>query len=384
MNQEMEVRRSGEPRIARLFGIDVRLHWSFFLIVALFALDGLQFGLRGVIDAAGWIVLLFGSVLFHEFAHALVGRARGARIKDILLLPLGGATRTLRFPHRPLDEFIMTVVGPLSSFALGGVAGLLGVAAGAEFLPIDLHHGSLFARIFWLNAMLGAFNLLPAFPMDGGRIVRALLTARLGRLGATRLAAALGRVFALGLGILGFYGNPWLLFIGIFIFVAAGSEEQLARMEESATGHVVGEAMINPVVVVDSATSINDALFEAVSMGRDEIVVSDGRTRNGIVLVRDLAGMAAERPDLPVGVLARFNVTSLAPEDPLERALGALAESESPALPVLAHGIPVGVVTSSSVLRAVTLPRLDRPGGVGLPHEAMASGSDRDTKAVRR
>ena len=377
MNPEIGVRRSGEPRIARLFGIDVRLHWSFFLIVALFALDGLQFGPRGVIDALGWILLLFGSVLFHEFAHALVGRARGARIKDILLLPLGGATRTLRFPQRPLDEFIMTAVGPLSSFALGSLAGLLGLWAGAVFLPIDFHHGSLFARIFWLNAMLGAFNLLPAFPMDGGRIVRALLTPRLGRLGATRLAAALGRVFAVGLGILGFYGNLWLLFIGIFIFVAAGSEEQLARMEENATGHAVGEAMIRPVVVVGSATSINDALFEAVSMGRDEIVVTDG-ARIGIALVRDLAGRAADRPDLPIGALARFNVTSLAPEDPLERALGALAESESPALPVVAHGIPVGVVTSSSVLRAATLPRRDRRGGVGLSPEVMGSGPDRD------
>lgn len=351
----MKDRSSGEPRIARLFGIDVRLHWSFFLIVALFALDGLQLGPRGVIDAIGWIFLLFGSVLFHEFAHALVGRARGARIKDIILLPLGGATRTLRFPQRSFDEFVMTMVGPLSSFVLAGAAGVLGVAAGADFIPIDLHHGSLFARIFWLNAILGAFNLLPAFPMDGGRMLRALLAPRLGRLRATRVAAALGRVFAVGLGILGLYGNPWLLFIGIFILVSAGSEEQVASMEEGATGHVVGEAMIRPVVVVQSATSINDALFEAVGMGRDEIVVSDG-ARIGIALVRDLAGVAADRPDLPVRALTRFNVTSLAPEDPLERALGAFSESGLPALPVVAEGVPVGVVTSSSSLRAAHHP----------------------------
>lgn len=367
MNPEMEVRRSGEPRVARLFGIDVRLHWSFFLIVALFAVDGLQFGPRGVIDAVGWIVLLFGSVLFHEFAHALVGRARGARIKDILLLPLGGATRTLRFPQRPLDEFVMTVVGPLSSFALGAAAGLLGVATGADFLPIDLHHGSLFARTFWLNAMLGAFNLLPAFPMDGGRIVRAVLTPRLGRVGATRLAAILGRVVAVGLGIFGFYENPWLLFIGIFIFVAAGSEEQLVRVEEGAAGHLVREAMIYSAVVVSSTTSINDSLFEAASMGRDEIVVSDG-FRHGIALVRDLEGRAAERPDLPVGALTRFNLTSLAPEDPLDRALVALAESESPALPVLAEGVPVGVVTSLSVVRAATFARREGWGKISGPN----------------
>ena len=219
---------TGEHRVGSIAGIDIRLHWSFWLLVGVFALEGWMTG-SGLGDALVWLLLLFGSVLIHELAHALVGRRRGAQVDDILLTPLGGATRTSGFPDRPADELAMVAVGPLTSLAVAGGAALLAAVGEVPLLPVDVHHGTLLARITWVNVILGVFNLLPIFPMDGGRVLQALLAFRWGRVRATLVAARIGMTLAVALAGAGLVlRNLWLVVIAWFLFGGARTERAQA------------------------------------------------------------------------------------------------------------------------------------------------------------
>jgi Zn-dependent protease len=224
----------GEVRVGRLFGIPLRLHWSFLLFVGWLVFDGLRFGPGGVLDAIGWTSMLFGSVLIHELAHALVGRSRGAAVQDIILLPIGGATRLTNLSDGARADLAMTAAGPLTSLALAATAGLAALAARVPLLPVDIHHGTVVGRLFWLNLMLGLFNLLPLFPMDGGRILQGLLSGKVGDRRATIIAATVGRVLAAGLVLIGLTGNLWLVVIGFYLFVEAGREARAAKVASEA------------------------------------------------------------------------------------------------------------------------------------------------------
>lgn len=339
-----------EPRIARIFGIDIRVHWTFLILLWFLLFDGLRLGPGGLKDSAVWLGLLFGSVLVHELAHAVVGRSRGAAVRDIILLPIGGATRTERFPDRPRDEFLMTVVGPATSFALAGLGALLAFVAGQRLLPIDLHHGSLWAQIFWLNVLLGSFNLLPAFPMDGGRILRAGLSVRLGRVRATRAAATVGRVLAVGLGIFGLYANVWLLFIAVFIYLAASGEAQQTEVDASLAGHRVADATIQ-VPLVPASSSAGEAAAEAVAAGREVVVVIGPRGDLGIASLPELLA-ARERA---AGSIAHFHLPQLSPDSSLEDAVHTVRSTQTAALPVVFHNGTVGAVTQRSVAQLAAL-----------------------------
>lgn len=218
----------GEFRIGGILGIPLRLHWSFLLFVGWLVLDGMHLGATGVIDTVGWTSMLFGSVLIHELAHALVGRSRGAEVQDIILYPIGGATRLTGLPESSWSNLAMTAAGPLTSLALAAASGLVALAARVPLLPVDLHHGTIMGRLFWLNLILALFNLLPLFPMDGGRILQALLSKRFGDRRATTMAARVGQVLAAGLVGFGLTGDLWLAVIGIYLFVVAGSEARAA------------------------------------------------------------------------------------------------------------------------------------------------------------
>jgi len=226
----------GELTVGRLFGIPLRLHWTFFLLAVWLAMDGLGYGVRGLIGTAGWLALVFGSVLVHELAHALVGSKVGAGVEDIVLLPVGGATRLNRPPEGTGARLVMTAAGPLTSLGLAAFFALLAVAAESPLLPVDLHHGNLTSRIFWLNIILGLFNLLPVFPMDGGRLLQAVFERRLGARRATVLAARTGQVMAVVMAIIGLIGNLWLALIAIYLFLQAGSEAKGAALLDTSSG----------------------------------------------------------------------------------------------------------------------------------------------------
>lgn len=242
----------GEIRIGGLFGIPLRLHWSFLLFVGWLGFDGLLYGPTGLVDAVGWTSMLFGSVLIHELAHALVGRSRGAIVEDIILLPIGGATRFKELSVGAPANLAMTAAGPFTSLALAAMAGLAALVGRIPLFPVDIHHGTVIGRLFWLNVLLGLFNLLPVFPMDGGRILQGLLSRRLGDLRSTMIAASVGRVLAVGFVLLGLTGNLWLVVIGLYLFIEAGRE---AAVVTASTAAASSSPPPNPSHIAKGGTS---------------------------------------------------------------------------------------------------------------------------------
>ncbi len=221
-------------RVGRLFGFPLQVHWSFLLLLALVGVANWQAGAGAVVGGLVWVAALFACVVAHELAHCLVARRRGGRVLGILLLPIGGVSRMDHLPTSPADEASIAAVGPATSLALGGVFLTVGELLGGAMWPPTLVTGSWWARLGWLNLLLGAFNLLPALPMDGGRVLRAALARRLPRLAATRVAATVARFFALGLVVAGAFSDFWLVLIGFFVFFGASREESIARIEEHA------------------------------------------------------------------------------------------------------------------------------------------------------
>ncbi len=212
-------------QIARICGIPLRIHYSLLLIFPLFAWH-FAAGLGG--DAGAWglggalAALLFASVALHELGHSLTALAMGVRVAEIMLLPIGGAARLDQMPRRFWQELLLAAAGPAVSLTLAA-AGWRAADGVAQSWP---RAGRVLTDLAWINLALGLFNLLPAFPMDGGRMLRALLTPWLGRLGATRLAARLGQALALVFGLIGAYPpfNPVLVAIAFFVYAAAAAE----------------------------------------------------------------------------------------------------------------------------------------------------------------
>ena len=228
----------GSLQIGRLLGVRVFVHWSFLLILlAVVALDEGS-GSRPLILGLLWIVAIFGSVLLHELAHCVVAQRDGVVVDDILLLPIGGVSQMREIPKDPGEELGIAIAGPLTSLALAVGFGLVALLVGARLWPPTLLAGSWLARLAWLNLLLGAFNLLPALPMDGGRVLRAGLAMHESRSAATHQAVKIARVLAVAMIAVGLAWDVWLLVIGVFVMVAAGQEER-AQDEEDRThpGH---------------------------------------------------------------------------------------------------------------------------------------------------
>lgn len=206
-------------RLGRVLGIELRVHATFALILAWFGYAAFSRTgtLTGAAGGVAIIALLFLCVLLHEYGHALTARRYGIGTRSITLLPIGGVALLERMPRDPRQEIVVALAGPAVNVA---IAAVLAAAIGLGLLRPSGMTGTLLAA----NLMLAAFNLLPAFPMDGGRVLRALLALRLERLRATRIAARIGQVLALGLGLAGFLGNPFLVLIGVFVWFGARAE----------------------------------------------------------------------------------------------------------------------------------------------------------------
>lgn len=216
----------------RLYGIPIRVHITLWFILPLFALNltvqqGFLGFLWGVIAAVG----LFASVALHELGHSVVAISKGCHVREILLLPIGGIAQLTQMPSKPADEIKIAIAGPAVSLALSLLFGIF------SFLASVIG----FSGLFWtlsilsgINLMLALFNLLPSFPMDGGRVFRAWMTPKLGRLEATRRAAKIGRIMAVIFGIYGlFSGQIMLIAIAVFIYLAAGAEYRMVQAKEA-------------------------------------------------------------------------------------------------------------------------------------------------------
>ncbi|HEY8546574.1 MAG TPA: site-2 protease family protein [Acidimicrobiales bacterium] len=220
-------------RIATVAGIDIRVHASFLLLVAFVVATAAPPGGPTIAEHLTWLVLLFAAVTVHELAHSLVARRYGSPVEAIDLLPVGGVSRLGRLPDDPGQQARVALAGPLASVVLAVVLGAGAVAAGLPLSPADLLAAPLPVRLAWVNLLLAGFNLLPAFPLDGGRLLRAVLARRMDGDRATAVAARIGRRLALGMIVGGVLANLWIAVLGVFVLAGSQAEEAstIARLD---------------------------------------------------------------------------------------------------------------------------------------------------------
>jgi len=226
-------------RLGTLFGIPVNLHWTFLLLLGFVAFSQ-AFAYGSVSAALGGVVFvsaIFGCVVLHEFGHALAARRYGIATRDVTLLPIGGVARLERMPDDPRQELVVALAGPAVNVVIAGLLGIWLVLTGfGAASGLSLTGGSFVARLLSVNLALVVFNMLPAFPMDGGRVLRALLARRLSYVRATDLAAKIGRGMAVLFAIAGLLWNPMLILIALFVWTGAGKEAEMVRRREAFSG----------------------------------------------------------------------------------------------------------------------------------------------------
>lgn len=236
-------------KIATIWGIPIKIHMSLIILLLIFAITmAFSGGLNAILIVLFLELCIFISIALHELGHSFVAIRKGCRVREITLMFIGGAAQMENIPTRPKDEFLMAVAGPAVSIFLG-----LLLIKGGDYLPLRAAYWpvplvrnlaircNIVQFLGIINLALAAFNLLPSFPMDGGRVFRALLTPRLGRLRATFIAARLGKIMAVFFGIYGFLAHYWLLvLIAFFIYTAAGNEYRLVQIQEAVKQHGFG------------------------------------------------------------------------------------------------------------------------------------------------
>lgn len=337
--------------IARIFGIQLRIHYTFFLIVLIFALGATAPGGLGIAGAMTWLVLIFVCVLIHELAHSLLARRRGATVKGIVLLPIGGVSQLEDLPERPQDEFAIAIAGPLASFALAGAAAATATLMATSLWPPNLYDGSLLSRLAWFNLVIGAFNLLPAFPLDGGRVLRSLLQRRRSLESATRLASRIGRAVAVVLVGVGIFYNVWLVIIGVFVFFGASSEEAATIAHGRMKSLLVRDVMVANPITVDAATQSGYLLEMIQRTSQREFPMIEGGHYAGMVTA---GALFAYPPNTFLGYIADRGCPAVAPSDSLESAeVKVLGPSGRPAAAVIDEGRVVGVLTQADIARLV-------------------------------
>jgi len=365
--------RSWSIPVGRLFGIEIRIHLTFlFLLVFLWSTAATQ-DPTAALRVLGLFGIFLGSVILHELGHALVARGSGVPAKGIILLPIGGIT-ILDEGHAIPDpigawkrDIRIAIAGPLVNLFIAGVSALvlLSVAPGVSLTAKPLLHWSALLRsLVWANVYLGLFNLLPAYPMDGGRVLRALFTRRMDLVQATQRAVRIGNVFSILMIMLGMliatrpeksFDGYWLMMIGFFLFVGAQLEERSAMFQSVLQRVRLEEVMLTDFATLSPADTLEDALDKAVHTLQDDFPVVRGGDMVGVISKQKiLDALRAEGNGYVQAAMNRiFDVASK--QESLASAFRKLASRNLSIIPVVDEQHLVGIVTLQNLMHSMAL-----------------------------
>jgi Zn-dependent protease/CBS domain-containing protein len=340
-------------KIARVAGIDVYIHGTFFLLMGFVLLSdwGRSQSLATALVTVAFLLAIFGTVVLHEFGHALTARRYGIKTRDITLLPIGGLARLERMPDVPRQELWVALAGPAVNVVIAAVGlGLSVLLTGAlPRLGIETPL-TLLDRFITVNVFLAAFNLIPAFPMDGGRALRALLAERMDYVRATEIAASLGQGLALLFGFVGLFANPILIFIALFVWMGASAESSMVSIRSALAGLPVSRAMITDF----RALGADDTLQAAIALvlagtQHDFPVIEHGRLVGILTRDRLMTALAEKGVEARVDEVMSREFETADAREMLEPAFQRLQGCACPVLPVIADGRLVGLLTADNV-----------------------------------
>lgn len=341
-------------RIGELAGIDVYVHGTFVLLLGYVAVTHLTRGhdLLEALAGVGIVVAMFAIVVLHELGHALVARRFGIGTRDITLLPIGGVARLERMPDDPRQELLVAVAGPAVNVVLGGLffAALLLLDQTPGVASLRVVGGPFLAKLMWINVSLAVFNMLPAFPMDGGRVLRAVLAMRMSHLRATDLAASVGKALAVVLGIGGFFLSPMLVFIALFVWIGAQGEASHEHLRSSLEGLTVGQAMVSRFRALSPDETVAHAVEHVVSGFQQDFPVVRGAEVVGVLTRHDLLrAMALGHHAHTVADEMKREIVVVDPAAPLSGAVQTMSEASAHAIFVVRDGAVLGMVTPDRV-----------------------------------
>ena len=327
--------------ILRIAGIQLRIHVTFLLLIGWIAL--------GSASAVIFLLLLFLCVVLHEFGHALAAKAYGINTPDITLLPIGGVARLERIPEEPKQELVIAIAGPLVNVI---IAGCLFLTGGSFVYPpgVEMRLNDLLLTV---NVVLVLFNLLPAFPMDGGRMLRALLATRLSYARATQIAANIGQACAFIFGLLGLMnGNYMLIFVALFVYIGASQEAALAQMRDVSRRFPVSSAMVREFRTLPVTATLQEAVDALLATSQHDFpIVDESGNVAGILTRHDLIGALRKNdPHILVADVMRRDIPTVTTGTQFEEAFRIMQECNCPAVPVL-DGMKrlVGLLTPENV-----------------------------------
>jgi len=358
-SEEPARRQQSEPvsgrwawRIGRIFGIDICIHATFVLLLGWVAFSHVAGGVGAVWRGLALVIAVFAIVVLHELGHALVAKRFGVRTRDITLLPIGGVARLERMPEKPIEELLVAAAGPTVNIVLALLLWAALAFTGASTSPTGLGvvGGSFLTKLMWVNVSLAAFNLLPAFPMDGGRVVRAALALKMDYVRATEVAARLGQGMALLFGVLGLFHNPMLLFIALFVWMGAQQESTMVGLKKALSGVPIGSAMVTDFRVLSPSDRMSSAA-ELITAGfQHDFPVVDGKRLMGVLTRSDVVrGLSADGPEASVANAMHRQFVTAQPTDMLESVLTRLQGAGAAPIVVVRDDTVVGIMTAETI-----------------------------------
>ncbi len=343
--------------IGRVAGTDIKVHVTFILLLAWLAFT--EYSVRGgaaALEITLFVLALFGCVTLHEFGHILMARRFGVRTPDVLLLPIGGVARLERIPEEPRQELLIAIAGPVVTLLIAAALyAALRVAGSPDPLAtLSLESGPFAAKLMAVNIWLLGFNLIPAFPMDGGRVLRALLATRVGLVRATRAAAVVGQVLAVGMGLVGLssHGSPMLILIAFFVFIGAATEASAVETRLAAQGLDVAQMMVTQFRTIPIHATLAQAVDLLLAGEQREFPVVDNLGHAEGLLTREnlIRGLRERGPESTVAEAMTSPAPTVSPSTPFQEGLERLRASGLPALPVVdTAGALVGLLTMENI-----------------------------------
>jgi Zn-dependent protease/CBS domain-containing protein len=341
------------PKIA---GISVNIHWTFSLIIIYIIYVNARAGLDAM--QIGWSVLfvlsLFVCVTLHEFGHAMAAKRYGIKTKDITLYPIGGVARLEKMPEKPLHELGVALAGPAVNVA---VMALLYPAIesydfqqAAEENAMVIGSDNFLAMLGVVNIWLALFNLIPAFPMDGGRVLRALLAMKMDRIRATEIAALIGKFLAIGFIIAGFYMNPFLIFIGLFIILGAQAEADMVKTQFFITGMKAEDAAMTRFTTIEKDRTIADAIKLLLDGEAKSFVITEqGKPFGSIGRDQLIKGLKNMGESALLEQITEHKPVTVEPGLPLKEVFTLLQQSQPPLILVMKDEKLLGVINSENI-----------------------------------
>ncbi len=345
--------------LGKPFGIPINIHWTFWILIVWIIYTNASQGQGGAETL--WYILfifaIFACVILHELGHALAARRYGIQTRSITILPIGGVASLEKIPENPKQELVVAIAGPLVNIIIAAglwvllsIVGKLNLGLGHVQEMTHIHGGNFLITLLLVNIMLVLFNLIPAFPMDGGRVLRALLAMNMNRVKATEWAVNAGKFFAIVFVFLGFSSNPFLIFIALFIFLSAHAELEHVRSDSYLNNYHIKDALMKDFTLLNEKSPLSDAIKVLLNGQEKQFLVTNGSDITGYLTKNDIIkGLTTHNEQVPVGKIAKPQVIWAGADDEIKEVRMRMMREGIVIMPVGRKGQLEGIVDVDNI-----------------------------------